>query len=75
MGWVLFKLGRIKEAISYLQKAFDSFPDPEVAAHLGEALWADGQQQEAKSLLRGNLEANPNAPEIINILKRLDISL
>ncbi len=75
MGWVLFKLGRIKEAISYLQKAFDRFPDPEVAAHLGEALWADGQQQEAKTLLRGNLEANPDAPEIINILKRLDISL
>jgi tetratricopeptide (TPR) repeat protein len=75
MGWVLFKLGRIAEAITYLQKAYEQFPDPEVAAHLGEALWVQGKKAEAKAVLRENLQNNPDAKEIIDTLHRLNIRL
>jgi tetratricopeptide (TPR) repeat protein len=75
MGWISFKMGRIDEAITHLQKAFSLYPDPEVAAHLGEALWAKGKHQEAKTIWKSNLHANPDAPEILETLKRLGVSL
>jgi tetratricopeptide (TPR) repeat protein len=75
MGWVLFKLGRIEEAITHLQKAYEQFPDPEVAAHLGEALWANGKKTEAKGILRENLKNNPDAEEVLDTLRRLNITL
>ncbi|ODS22945.1 hypothetical protein AB835_11360 [Candidatus Endobugula sertula] len=75
MGWVVFKLGRITEAISYLQKAFSIFPDPEIAAHLGEALWIKGKKQQAREILKNTLQNNPNSPQIIETIQRLGISL
>jgi tetratricopeptide (TPR) repeat protein len=75
MGWISFKMGRIDEAITHLQKAFSLYPDPEVAAHLGEALWAKGKHQEAKTIWESNLHTNPDAPEILETLKRLDVAL
>jgi tetratricopeptide (TPR) repeat protein len=36
-GWVLYRQGHLAQSRSYLQLAFAQFPDPEVAAHLGEA--------------------------------------
>jgi tetratricopeptide (TPR) repeat protein len=75
MGWVLFKLGRIEEAISYLRKAFEKFPDPEVAAHLGEALWVNGQQQEALKIWNKNLSENPDDTNIPNTMRRLNAQL
>jgi tetratricopeptide (TPR) repeat protein len=75
MGWVAFKMGRIDEAVSYLTKAFELYPDPEVAAHLGEALWSKGDKQAAKTLWENSLNDNPDAPEILETLKRLGVSL
>ncbi len=40
MGWVLYRQGRLEKAAEYLQKAFDLQPEAEIAAHLGEVLWA-----------------------------------
>src|SRR5690606_2180359 len=39
LGWVLFRLGETEAAIEHLRRAFSLQPDPEIAAHLGEALW------------------------------------
>jgi tetratricopeptide (TPR) repeat protein len=75
MGWVEFKLGRIDEAIVHLKKAFTLFPDPEVAAHLGEALWSKGNKEEAIQIWKTNLLEHPNAPEIMDTIKRLGVSL
>lgn len=71
MGWVLFKLGRTEEAIDYLRRAFELFPDPEVAAHLGEALWTSGNKQEARTIWTNNLKDNPNDSRIIDTMERL----
>ena len=59
MGWVLFNLQRYAEAIEYLQRAYDSFPDPEVAGHLIRAYWADGHENRARELLEHHLSEDP----------------
>ncbi|MEO0442356.1 MAG: tetratricopeptide repeat protein [Pseudomonadota bacterium] len=74
MGWALFNLKRNEEAIEYLRKAFELFPDPEVAAHLGEALWVKGNKQEARSIWSNNLKENPNDIRIINTMERLQVN-
>ena len=33
-----------RKALEYLQRAYAQRPDPEIAAHIGEVLWARGQQ-------------------------------
>jgi tetratricopeptide (TPR) repeat protein len=72
MGWVLFKLGRVEEAIPYLRKAFEQFPDPEVAAHLGEVLWINGDRQEALEIWNKNLAENPDDTKIPETMRRLN---
>ncbi|RON91060.1 hypothetical protein BK635_02380, partial [Pseudomonas chlororaphis] len=48
LGWVNYRLGNLAEAERLLRQALERFPDQEVAAHLGEVLWANGKQREAK---------------------------
>jgi tetratricopeptide (TPR) repeat protein len=72
MGWVLFKLQRVEEAIFFLRKAFEQFPDPEVAAHLGEALWVNGNRQEALAIWNKNLAENLEDTKILETMRRLN---
>ncbi len=55
MGWVLYRLGRTEEAAPFLEQALESFPHPEVAAHLCEVLFELGQTKRADDLLRESL--------------------
>jgi Flp pilus assembly protein TadD len=48
MGWVLYRQGDPAGALVYLERAMSKRDDPEVAAHLGEVLWALGRQDEAR---------------------------
>lgn len=47
-GWVLYRLGRIHDALPQLRRAYVLQKDPEIAAHLGEVLWVSGDKAEAK---------------------------
>lgn len=47
-GWVLYRMGRTREALVQLRRAWSLFKDPEIAAHIGEVLWAGGQRDEAR---------------------------
>jgi Flp pilus assembly protein TadD len=51
MGWVLFRLGDLPDALSYLERSYGKREDPEIAAHLGEVLWTLGRQDDARRLL------------------------
>ena len=62
MGWVLFKLGRHDEAVTYLEKAYNLFADPEVASHLIQAYWAVGLKTQALHLLEQSKADNPDNP-------------
>jgi Flp pilus assembly protein TadD len=50
MGWISYRLGRLDEAEAYMREAWKLLRNAEVAAHLGEVLWARGQKDEARSL-------------------------
>jgi tetratricopeptide (TPR) repeat protein len=56
LGWVLFRLGRVSEAITELQKAAELEPDPVILDHLAEALKTAGQIQEARAAWNKALE-------------------
>ncbi|MEX1227437.1 MAG: tetratricopeptide repeat protein [Marinobacter sp.] len=73
MGWVLFKKGETTKALDYLQAAYEAFPDPEVAAHLGEALWQNGQQEQARMIWREGLEQDPSDEMILETIERLGV--
>lgn len=70
-GWVLHKLGRTEEAVSPLQKAHQLFPDPEVAAHLGEVYWVLGKRDQARAVWKTAQEVNPDHPVLRETVKRL----
>lgn len=65
MGWVLFKLERFNEAVTYLEKAYGLFADPEVAGHLIQAYWAAGEETKARQLLEESKTANPDNPYLL----------
>ena len=70
MGWVLYRMGRGKEGLDYLEKAFKLRPDAEIAAHLGEVLWALGLHDQAKKIWGGALKEHPDSELLQNTLKR-----
>ncbi|MBC9249608.1 hypothetical protein A9179_04905 [Pseudomonas alcaligenes] len=71
LGWVNYRLGNLDEAERYLRQALDKFPDHEVAAHLGEVLWAQGKQREARKVWASALDAQPDSPILRDTLLRL----
>jgi len=70
MGWVLYRMGRGKEGLDYLQRAFKQRPDPEIAAHLGEVLWVLGQQDQAKKVWAESLKGHPGNEVLQSTVKR-----
>ncbi len=71
LGWVNFRLGNLAEAERLLRQALERFPDQEVAAHLGEVLWANGKQREAKHVWATFLKDNPDSPILRKTVLRL----
>ncbi len=70
MGWVLYKLGRNEEALSYLKKAYDKDNDPEIAAHYGEVLWALGRTEQARAIWRKALKKHPQHEVLVGTTRR-----
>ena len=70
LGWVLYRIGRYKEAVEYLQKALSIKPDTEIAAHLGEALWALGEKVRAQEVWNTALEQAPNNKRLLEVIHR-----
>ena len=71
MGWVQFRLGRKEEAVATLKRAYDKFPDPEVAAHYAEALWATGRRDMANQVLADAMREAPDNALLLDARKRL----
>lgn len=70
LGWVLHKMGRNKEALKYLKKAYDKDQDPEIAAHYGEVLWVLGQTQEARVIWKKALKKYPKHEVLVGTTRR-----
>lgn len=74
MGWVQYRLGNHSEAVKYLQQALEQLPDHEIAAHLGEVLWVQGNREQALQVWRNGLKSNPQSKIIPAAMKRLQIN-
>jgi tetratricopeptide (TPR) repeat protein len=75
MGWVEFRSGNNAEALKLLRQAYADFPDAEVAAHLGEVLWAQGDRDEAQRVWREALKREPGNEALKGTLARLKVKL
>ena len=47
-GWVLFRLGKTREALEHLRHAYALQQDADIASHLGQVLWVLGNKEEAR---------------------------
>ncbi|MDH5393614.1 MAG: tetratricopeptide repeat protein [Gammaproteobacteria bacterium] len=73
LGWVKFRLGKLDEALKWLQQAFDINVDAEIAAHLGEVLWKMGRTDEANKVwqnLPAEMQQDRHLQETIKRLKK-----
>jgi tetratricopeptide (TPR) repeat protein len=75
MGWVLFRNGQYDESVVYLSRAYAEFPDAEVAAHLGEVLWAKGDTEDAIAIWQAALLRDPEHPTLLKTLRKLGVEL
>lgn len=70
MGWVLYRQGDLAGALIQLQKAYGLRQDPEIAAHMGEVLWALGRQDEARRVLREAARKDPDNEALAAAVKK-----
>lgn len=74
MGWVLFKLGDLEQALTYLERAWQLYPDPEVSAHLIRALDASQQRERALELLQQELDTHPDNHHLLDAAEHLGVT-
>jgi len=69
-GWVLYRQGKLLEALVQLEAAYEEFPDPEVAAHIVEVLWKLDRLDEARMRLEAAEAISPEHPLLMSIRER-----
>jgi len=70
MGWIHFKLGNLDIASQYIKKAYTINKDPEIAAHLGEILWIQGKEEEARKVWENSLNLHPTNTVLLETTNR-----
>lgn len=70
LGWTYFRLGQTDKAVELLRKALALRQDPEIAAHLGEALWVKGQRDEARKIWQTSLKQAPDNEVLLNVMQK-----
>ncbi|BBE50588.1 Beta-barrel assembly-enhancing protease [Ferriphaselus amnicola] len=70
-GWGYFRQGDLNKSLSFLRRAYAATPDPEVAGHLGEVLWMNGDKAEAEKIWDESLKANPGNAQLEATIKRV----
>ena len=71
VGWAQFRLGKLDEAEKSLRQAMEQRPDPEIAAHLGEVLWAKGERALAQDVWQSQLKSAPDNAVLLETVRRL----
>ena len=70
LGWVNYRLGNLDKAAEHLRKAYEVQADPEIAAHLGEVLWKQGKEDEAKKIWASALKEHPENATLVATAKK-----
>jgi tetratricopeptide (TPR) repeat protein len=71
MGWALYRMGKLDDAETYLRRALAARQDAEIAAHLGEVLWAKGDRANAQQVWQSQLKSTPDNPLLLETVRRL----
>ncbi len=72
VGWGYYRSGNLDDSVKMLRRAFAANPDPEIASHLGEVLWARGDKAEARQILQTSLKAHPDNEPLQAVIKKLN---
>ncbi|WP_374581187.1 tetratricopeptide repeat protein [Pseudoduganella sp.] len=75
MGWVLYRMGKLKEAEQSLRQAYALRSDAEIAVHLGEVLWMQGDKAGATKLWREARAKDPKNDALRSTLARLNAGI
>lgn len=70
MGWLQYRLGRLDLAVDYLQRAYQQRADPEIAAHLGEVMWVQGEHEQAHGIWQSALKNAPDNASLIAVMAK-----
>ncbi|PPD19718.1 MAG: hypothetical protein CTY22_10905 [Methylomonas sp.] len=69
-GWLLFKRGRLDEALVYLQRAYEKQPENEIAAHIAEIMWVKGDSEGAKKFFEDVFKRSPDDEYLLEFKRR-----
>jgi len=70
LGWVQYRQGKLREALTTLEAAYKLRADPEIAAHLGEVLWRLDRRDEARKLWQDAAARHPDNEALTAVLKK-----
>jgi Flp pilus assembly protein TadD len=75
MGWVAYRLGRMEEAVQFLNEAWSMERNAEIGAHLGEVLWVTGDREAALEVWQEAVEVEVDNTALRDTLRRYGIEL
>ena len=70
-GWVLYRLGRLDEALVKLERAYDLMKDGEIASNLAVVLWELGRREESRAIIDEALERDPDHERLLRVSREL----
>jgi tetratricopeptide (TPR) repeat protein len=70
-GWVLYRLGRLDEAVVKLRQAYDLLPDGEIASNLAVVLWELGERDESLAIINEALQREPDHQRLLRVRREL----
>jgi len=70
LGWVLYRRGDLAGALTQLEQAYAKRDDPEIAAHLGEVLWALGRKVDAQRTWSESQQKYPTNEALLGTIKK-----
>ena len=68
LGWVLYKKGEIKNALHYIELAYNKDQNPEIVEHFCEILIKNGLYEKSRKVMKIEIEKNPNNTSLLNNL-------
>lgn len=66
-------MGEPSAAIEYLKRAYALRPEADIAAHLAEVLWVQGERDSATELLRTAYAKDPKNRALLDTMRRLEV--
>ena len=70
MGFGYYRLGDLPKSLEFLRRAYAANPDPEIAAHLGEVLWVQGDKDQARKVWDEALKMHPENIPLQLVIKK-----